>query len=336
MRKLRYIMRCKFIFIAVLAAAAVRCEEAPSEVSGPYVPPQVRGYDGRRLVWEPGAEDPKQPYEPDFSPDGTKVVVSYRNGVFGRDADIAILDLATRELKVVLEGNSAKRPQWSPKGDWIVYQSDHPSHFGRTLWLVRPDGSENHMLDLRNKSGYLPYWSYDGSRIYYVGDYVPREPMYALWYDLEAEELGVLRKPVSEFHHNMAAPSPLGDKVALGLMAREGYVKHAVRNVVLAFINTDGSDFEVVWAEPADAAPEPGEPRDWSPDGKYVLLRFEPTLGTGNSLWTYEVKTGVVRQLTMCPPDREYDHVTYGSWGPNGDIVFGTDEGWLYLIKAPE
>lgn len=330
------VIRHKSFIIAVLAAATVRCEDAATEVSGPYVPPQVRGDDGRRLVWEPGAEDPKQPYEPDFSPDGTKVVVSYRNGIWGRDADIAILDLATRELKVILGGNSAVRPQWSPDGEWIAYQSNHPSHFGCTLWKVRKDGSENQKLELGTDWGYLPYWSPSADKIFFVGHYVPREPMYALWYDLEAKELGVLRKPVNEFHHNMAAPSPLGDKVALGLMAREGYVKHAVKNVVLAFINTDGSDFKVVWAEPADAAPEPGEPRDWSPDGKYVLLRFEPSLGTGNSLWTYEVKTGVVRQLTMCPPEREYDHVMYGSWGPNGDIVFGTDEGWLYLIKAPK
>jgi len=193
------------------------------------------------------------------------------------------------------------------------------------------------MLDLGNKSGYLPYWGPAGDKIYFVGLYEAREPLYALWYDLVTKDIGVLRKPVSQFNHIIAVPSPRGDKVALGLMAREGYVKHAVKNVVLAFINTDGSDFEVVWAEPADAAPEPGEPRDWSPDGKYVLLRFEPSLGTGNSLWTYEVKTGVVRQLTMCPPDQEREDSARGySWGPNGDIVFGTEEGWLYLIKAPK
>jgi|GEM_PF-1966262 len=341
MRKLRHITRYKILVIAVLAAAAVRCEEAATEVSGPYVPPQVKGDDGRRLIWKPKGtrENPeeKQCYEPDFSPDGTKVVASYRNGVFGLDADVAILDLVKGEFKIILEGNSAKRPQWSPKGDWIAYQSDHPSHFGRTLWLVRPDGSENHMLDLGNKSGYVPYWGPAGDKIYFVGLYEPREPLYALWYDLETKEVGVLRKPVNHFHHVIAVPSPGGEKVAVGLMPRPGYTEHVIGYVVLAFIDADGSNFEVIWAEPAEGPAGVGEPRDWSPGGKYVLLRYGPFDGTGDSLWTYEVKTGAVRQLTKCPPDTDREDSARGySWGPNGDIVFATDEGWLYLIKAPE
>ncbi len=328
------------LLIAVLAAAAVRCEEAPAETEGPYVPPQVKGHDGRRLIWKPKGtrENPeeKQCYEPDFSPDGTQVVASYRDGVFGRDADVAILDLVTGEFKVVLEGNSAKRTQWSPKGDWIAYQSDHPSHFGRTLWIVRPDGSENQKLDLGNKTGYLPYWGPGGDKIYYIGHYVAREPLCALWYDVGTKKFGVLRKPVNEFNHTIAVPAPGGEKVALGLTAGPYYVKHIIKYVVLAFINADGSGFDVVWPEPAEAPAGIGEPRDWSPDGKYILIRFSTFVGTGTSLLTYEVKTGTVRQLTMCPPDEERETAYCGSWGPNGDIVFGDVDGWLYLIKAPE
>jgi len=163
-------MKYKFIIAAALVAATVRCEDAATEISGPYVPPQVKGDDGRRLIWEPEPNAPKQPYEPDFSPDGMKVVVSYRNGIFGRDADVAILDLTTRELKVIIEGNSAKRPQWSPTGEWIAYESQHPGH-SRTLWVVRPDGTDNHMVDLGNYARYVPHWGPAGDRIYFVGHY---------------------------------------------------------------------------------------------------------------------------------------------------------------------
>jgi WD40 repeat protein len=334
-------MRCKFILIAVLAAAAVRCEEPPAEVSGPYVPPQVKGDDGRRLIWKPKGtrENPeeKQCYEPDFSPDGTKVVASYRDGVFGVDGDLAVLDLKTREFKLILEGNFATRPQWSRDGDWIVYECKNPAPSGRRIWLVKSNGSKNQKLDLGDKTGYLPYWGPEGDKVYYVGLYEARDPLYALWYDLGTKDIGVLRKPVNQFNHVVAVPSARGDRIALGLTARHGYVKHVVEYVVLAFINRDGSDFEVVWTEPAETPPGIGEPRDWSPDGKYVLLRYVPFDGTGDTLWTYEVNTGAVRQLTMCPPDKEREDSARGySWGPNDDIVFATDEGWLYLIKAPE
>jgi Tol biopolymer transport system component len=331
---MKTVLTAKVAIIAFSLAAVVGCEEPPAEVSGPYVPPQVKGHDGRRLIWKPKGtrENPeeKQCYEPDFSPDGTKVVVSYRDGEFGRDADVAILDLKTREFKVVLKGNSAKRPQWSPKGDWIAYQSDlEPAPY---IWLCRPDGSENHKLELGIRFVYVPYWSPTGEKIYFVGDYVPREPLYALWYDLRTKEIGVLRKPAGELHHNVAVPSPGGDKVALGLMERGGSHGH----VVLALVDADGSAFRVLWSEINENPAGVGNPRDWSPDGKYVLIRYQPVDGTGDSLWTYELKTAAVRQLTMCPLELDLEDLSGASWGPNGDIVFATECGWLYLIKAPE
>ncbi len=326
------------LLFAVLAAAAVRCEDVATEVSGPYVPPQVKGDDGRRLVWKPKDEYEKQCYEPDFSPDGTKVVASYRDGVFGVDGDLAILDLKTGEFKLILEGNFATRPQWSPNAEWIVYECKNPGRPGRRIWLVKSDGSDNQKISLGDKARYVPYWGPGGDRIYFVGHYAEgREPLYALWYDLETKELGVLRKPVNEFNHNIAVPSPGGDKVALGLMARYGRVKHTVEFVVLAFIDADGTDFEVIWSEPYEGRAGAGGPRDWSPDGKYVLFSYGPSVGTGTTLWTYEVDNGVVGQLTMCPPEKGRENSARGySWGPNGDIVFATDDGWLYLIKAPE
>jgi Tol biopolymer transport system component len=327
---MKTVLTAKVAIIAFSLAAVVNCEEPPTEIEGPYVPPQVKGYDGRRLIWKPADEYEKQCYEPDFSPDGTKVVASYRDGIWGRDADVAILDLNTAEFKVVLEGNSAKRPRWSPTGEWIAYESQHPAH-SRTLWLVRPDGSENQKVELGINEVYVPYWGPDGDKIYFVGHYVRREPLYALWYDLRTKEIHVLRKP-EELSHNVAIPSPGGEKVALGLMERWGRHGH----VVLALVGADGSGLRVLWSEINDSPGGVGNPRDWSPDGKYVLIRYDPPHGTGDSLWTYELKTAAVRQLTMCPPDEDVQIVPHGSWGPNGDIVFGTEWGWLYLIKAPE
>ena len=337
MRIPRWIKRYVLLLVVVLAAAAVvNCEEAPAETEGPYVPPQVKGHDGRRLIWKPKGtrENPeeKQCYDPDFSPDGTKVVASYRNGIFGVDGDLAILNLNTKEFKIILEGNYATRPQWSPDGKWVVYECKNPAPTGRKIWLVRADGSENQKLELGINEVYVPYWGPNGDKIYFVGHYVRREPLYALWYDLRTKEIGVLRKPEGELHHNVAVPSPGGDKVALGLMERSGQHGH----VVLALVDADGSGFRVLWSEITENRAGVGNPRDWSPDGKYVLIRYQPVHGTGDSLWTYELKTAAVRQLTMCPLEFDLEDHSGASWGPNGEIVFGDVDGWLYLIKAPE
>ncbi len=328
-------------FTFALAAAAllvctVQCQDITVNDAGPYIPPQIRGDDGRRLLWKPKPGE-KQCYEPDFSPDGTKVVVSYRDGPFGRDADLAILDLTNGAFKLILEGNEAKRPQWSPSGEWIAYETR--AHYGSQIWIVKPNGSDNQPLPLGINEVYLPYWGPQGDKIYFVGHYVPREPLYALWYSLEKKQIGILRKGLDEFSHTIAVPSPAGGKLALALKARRPG-NNDIQCVVLAFIAPDGTRFEVIWREMAGALVGIGDPRAWSPAGNYVLLRYAPAYGTGESLWTYEVKTRLVSQLTMCAADREYEDVMHGSWGPNGDIVFdtysGPNVGRLYLIKAPE
>ena len=45
-------------FLGLFIIAAVSCEDVPTyTLPGPYVPPPVKGIDGRRLVWEPGPNE---------------------------------------------------------------------------------------------------------------------------------------------------------------------------------------------------------------------------------------------------------------------------------------
>jgi hypothetical protein len=108
-------------FLALfIIGGVVSCEDVPtSTLPGPYVPPPVKGEDGRRLIWEPEPGE-AQCYDPCFSADGKSVVVSYRYGYLNREADLAVLNLDTGELEVIVRGNCAKYPSWSPKGEWIA------------------------------------------------------------------------------------------------------------------------------------------------------------------------------------------------------------------------
>ncbi|UCH78032.1 MAG: PD40 domain-containing protein [Candidatus Coatesbacteria bacterium] len=308
-----------------LFAAAVSCEDVPtSTLPGPYVPPPVKGDDGRRLLWEPKPGE-KQCFEPSFSPDGMKVVVSYRYGIFAPAADLAILDLKTGKIKVIVEGNVAKRPAWSPTGEWIAYQSD--AGVGRYIWLCRPDGSENHRLEFKN--AFTPRWGPEGDKIYFPYVYNAREKDYGVYYDLNEEKLNILyRDPLR--HVGVIIPSPGGKKVAFYLLDNI----HNGNDINLALINPDGTRFEVIW--PAGPHRVWAAARAWSPNGRYILMGYGyPGNGTGE-LGTYEPKTGIFNPLTMCPPRLELETIRYASWGPNGDIVFDNHLGRLFLIKAPE
>ena len=308
----------------VVIGGLVSCEDVPtSTLPGPYVPPPVKGDDGRRLLWEPGPME-AQCYEPSFSPDGTKVVVSYRFGIFARAADLAILDLTTGKIDVILEGNCAKRPSWSPTGKWIVYGSD--SDIAPYNWLCRPNGSENHRIEI--KWAKAPRWGSGGDRIYFSTAIEPREPDYAVYYDLEEEKLNVLRKDAF-YHHGAVVPAPGEEKITFNLISTSG---KPVDDVILALINKDGKGFERLWG-PGNGT---GGPVIWSPDSKYILVWYGVLRSDQEGLWTYEVKSGVVRQLTRCPRETDFETIEGASWGPNGDIVFASEHGSLYLIKAPE
>ena len=254
-----------------------------------------------------------------------KAVVSYRFGIFARAADLAVLDLTTGKINVIVEGNCAKRPTWSPTGEWIAYQSGADS--APYIWLCRPDGSGHHRLEF--KWAWTPRWGPKGNKVYFAYAYDARENECGAYYDLEERKLGVLYRDAT-LNVGPPLPSPGGEKIAFYLFDNlQNY-----KDVNLALINADGSGLEVIW--PA------GRPRwwagalAWSPDGKYILMGYGyPWSGVGE-LGTYELKTGIFRPLTMCPPKAERDKILYGSWGPNGDIVFDNEYGRLFLIKAPE
>jgi hypothetical protein len=319
------------VLITVFAAALVNCDEAPNTTDGLYIPPAVRGDDGRRLIWKPKGtrENPeeKQCYEPDFSPDGTKAAVSYRDGRWGLDADLAILDLTTGGLKIILTGYCAWRPSWSPSGEWIAYQRLYDS----TIWLVRPDGSENHRLDIP-RSAFSPVWGGTDERVYLVTAMIEPRNTDATYYDLEKREL-VLIHHLEELSsdHGLVIPGPEDDVVAVSVfntMAKEPL------SAILAFVNTDGSNFTRICYKYEH---EWGGPWDWSPSGRYIVFDYLNSLWEyGYALYTFDVKNRVVRQLTTRPRDGESEYFYHASWGPNGDIVFATVDGWLYLIKAPE
>jgi serine/threonine protein kinase len=114
-------------------------------------------------------------YAPSFSPDGRRIAFeSSRSGVareiWVSDADGANALQVTRsplDLQGQLRGTG--NPNWSPKGDRIVYSGyDGKSTVG--LYTINPDGSGRQQITDDSFLNALPTWSHDGRWIYYRQD----------------------------------------------------------------------------------------------------------------------------------------------------------------------
>lgn len=98
-----------------------------------------------------------------WAPTGDRIVASgaYSTSAVTFVQAIFVTDTAGRDTAWITPPTvTAGDPQWSPRGDWIVYdrlQSDRAD-----VRLVHPDGSGDHLLVA---NAYQPYWAPDGQRI---------------------------------------------------------------------------------------------------------------------------------------------------------------------------
>jgi len=86
--------------------------------------------------------------EPQFSPDGRRIVFQRRNVRDARPADgvaIFVLDLRTgREHQITpWSMRAGDTPDWSPDGRWILFHDnlDNPPDVSPNLFVVHPDGT---------------------------------------------------------------------------------------------------------------------------------------------------------------------------------------------------
>ena len=87
-----------------------------------------------------------------WSPDGTRVAFSGFDATsrpgepYGATSRAYIVDVPGGEATAITEDwTNMTSAHWSPNGEWIAYDFDHPGGEGaRDVWLVRPDGSDAH------------------------------------------------------------------------------------------------------------------------------------------------------------------------------------------------
>lgn len=113
----------------------------------------------RRIVASSAADD-----QADFSPDGASVAfTSTRDGnvrLYG-----AAADGSNPNPIVSFRGGDAKAPRWSPRGDWIAFESRVSGN--PQVYLYSPATRETRRLTEGPHENYLPSWSHDGAFVYF-------------------------------------------------------------------------------------------------------------------------------------------------------------------------
>ena len=116
----------------------------------------------------------EEPTDVELSPDGSKIVfVIERPGpknVYSETSNLWILDVRTKAVKKLTNGNSDSRPQWSPNGRDVAFLSSRGG--SPQVWLIDTQGGEAVQLTgstsegPRVKGSILQFrWSPDGARI---------------------------------------------------------------------------------------------------------------------------------------------------------------------------
>ncbi|MEM9372501.1 MAG: S41 family peptidase [Planctomycetota bacterium] len=97
------------------------------------------------------------PRFPSISPDGERIVFSWRGDLWRVDSD------GGEAVRLTSHPADETRSAWSPDGGWIAFESTRSGR--RAIHVMRPDGTESRKVTSRDGTLTLGGWSADGRRI---------------------------------------------------------------------------------------------------------------------------------------------------------------------------
>lgn len=106
-------------------------------------------------------------YNPTFAPDGNRIAYASCQANTN-NCGLFVMDLKTKNPVMITRDNGAN-PQWSPRGDKLVYQADDgKGHIN--VFTVNPDGTGAKQLTSGKGNDGQPVWSRDGNYIIWRSD----------------------------------------------------------------------------------------------------------------------------------------------------------------------
>ena len=223
---------------------------------------------------------------------------------------------ATPESTAITTMTSVPAP--GSDAPWIAYQTDRSG--GESVWLIHPDGSENHRIaaDVEREQ-LLPDWSPDGNRLVFTTRGGATEPLYE--FDLQTEaarKLFACDDPCLGDDEPVYSP----DGAQIAFIRAFGPIVDDLPSDCGIWIGTI-SDLSVREVTSNARCDREYFPR-WSPDGTTIIYtrgQYDDNgIATGTAIYTISVDGGEQRQLT--------DYTTFSGspdWSPDGEwIVYST------------
>jgi acylaminoacyl-peptidase len=224
--------------------------------------------------------------DPQISPDGSRIAYVRRSMDIMTDSPrgaIWVIDADGGNHRPLLSGpGSYSSPRWSPSGDRIAYVSGVKSH-GAEIHVRWMDTGQTALLTNLKKSPASVSWSPDGSEIAFSMLVNSEGPSFA-------------KPPPKPEGADWAPPVTAIDRLTYRFDGR-GYLETG--NTHLFVIPADGGTPRQITSGDYNHS----GPLSWSPDGKNIAFaanrnedwEYNPR---SNEVWTVEVATGDLRQLT--------------------------------------
>jgi eukaryotic-like serine/threonine-protein kinase len=262
-------------------------------------------------------------YNPSWSPDGRRIVVSTEAGNNptgrGTTASLWVVEVQTGERKKIYDGD-AVMPRWSPNGHRIAFWGLPMLDSGqRDILTIPADGGEAVPVTSDPHLDWSPAWAPDGKFLYFASD---RGGSMNLWRAPIDEVTGKVTGPLQA----LTTPSASSGEVTIAL--KGGQIAYSAFNTQLHVhrISIDPSSLKV---DGADVPITSGSTQFFepvvSPDGSLVVMR---NLTGQEDLYIVKSDGTDLRKITDdAPKDRG------AKWSPDGKrIVFYSDRDGRYEL----